>query len=82
MNPKLTKLLFTHEKNRAWWQEALLGCEAGGGSLLSLGRAGVESAVTQAVDVSDFWTGNISAWPRMVLAIPYFKWTSKSRGSP
>ena len=32
-------------------------CEAGGGTLISLGRQGVEQAVTQAIDLSDYWTG-------------------------
>ena len=40
------------------WQESLLECQAGGATLLSLGKPGVEQSVSQAIDVSDFWTGN------------------------
>ena len=39
------------------WQNSLIECEAGGGTLVSLGGEGVEPAVTGAVDVSDIWTG-------------------------
>ena len=46
------------------WRSSLLECEAGGGTLLSLGREGVENAVAEAIGLSDFWTGRIlnSSW--------------------
>ena len=46
------------------WRSSLLECEAGGGTLLSLGREGVENAVAEAIGLSDFWTGRVlnSSW--------------------
>ena len=39
------------------WHESLLDCEAGGGTLVSLGSKGVEKEVRGAISASDFWSG-------------------------
>ena len=58
---KINKLLFLYRRMgiAQGWRSSLLECEAGGGTLLSLGREGVENAVAEAIGLSDFWTGRI-----------------------